>query len=186
MGNSGIDEKKFGLYVGRTICHRAKKRIIKEFLGDWKMEFSRLCDYADMIKHTNPGTSCWVRTDRESRPGKTLFVYFFVCFDALKRGWLEGCRKIIGFDGCFLKGSCKGELLVAVGRNGNQQMFPIAWAVVDIETKHSWSFFLKYLIEDLNLGTGHGLTVMSDMQKVRWFLHCILFYYFFSCVANTF
>ena len=115
-----------------------------------------------------------------------MFVYFFVCFDALKRDWLEGCRKIIGFDGCFLKGSCKGELLVAVGRNGNQQMFPIAWAVVDIETKHSWSFFLKYLIEDLNLGTGHGLTVMSDMQKVRWFLHCILFYYFFSCVANTF
>ncbi|XP_069145097.1 uncharacterized protein [Solanum lycopersicum] len=104
----------------------------------------------------------------------------------LKRGWLEGCRKIIGFDGCFLKGSCKGELLVAVGRNGNQQMFPIAWAVVDTETKHSWSFFLKYLIEDLNLGRGHGLTVMSDMQKVRWFLHCILFYYSFSCVANTF
>ena len=34
MGNSGIDEKKFGLYVGRTVCHRAKKRIIKEFLGD--------------------------------------------------------------------------------------------------------------------------------------------------------
>ena len=150
------------------------------------MEFSRLCDYADMIKHTNPGTSCWVRTDRESQPGKTLFVYFYVCFDALKRGWLEGCRKIIGFDGCFLKGSCEGELLVIVGRNGNQQMFPIAWAVVDTETKHSWSFFLKYLIEDLNLGTGHGVTVMSDMQKVRWFLHCILFYYFFSCVANTF
>lgn len=150
------------------------------------MEFSRLCDYADMIKHTNPGTSCWVRTDRESQPGKTLFVYFYVCFDALKRGWLEGCRKIIGFDGCFLKGSCKGELLVAVGRNGNQQMFPIAWAVVDTETKHSWSFFLKYLIEDLNLGTGHGLTVMSDMQKVRWFLYCILFYYFFLVLLILF
>ncbi|WMV46368.1 hypothetical protein MTR67_039753 [Solanum verrucosum] len=63
------------------------------------------------------------------------------------------------------KGSCKGELLVVVSRNGNQQMFPIAWVVVDTETKHSWSFFLNYLIEDLNLGTRHGLTVMSDMQK---------------------
>ena len=77
-------------------------------------------------------------------------------------------------------------MLVVVGRNGNQQMFPIAWAVVDIETKHSWNFFLKYLIEDLNLGTGHGLTVMSDMQKVRWFLYCIVFYSFFCYVANTF
>lgn len=83
----------------------------------------------------------------------------------MRRGWLEGCRRIIGFDGCFLKGACKGDLLVGIGRNGNQQMFPIAWVVVDKETKHSWSFFVSYLIEDLQLGTGEGLTVMSDMQK---------------------
>ncbi|XP_049357241.1 uncharacterized protein LOC125821933 [Solanum verrucosum] len=129
------------------------------------MEFARLCDYADMIKQTNPGSSCWVRTDMESTPGKNMFVYFYVCFDALKSGWLEGCRKIIGFDGCFLKGAYKGELLVAIGRNGNQQMFPIAWAVVDQEIKHSWRFFINFLIQDLNLGTGHGLTVMFNMQK---------------------
>ncbi|XP_019238510.1 PREDICTED: uncharacterized protein LOC109218586 [Nicotiana attenuata] len=85
--------------------------------------------------------------------------------DALKRGWLEGCRRIIGFDGCFLKGICKGELLVAVGRNGNNQMFPIAWVVVDQEAKHSWSWFITYLIADLQLGDGVGLTVISDMQK---------------------
>lgn len=64
-----------------------------------------------------------------------------------------------------MKGSCKGELLVAIGKNGNQQMFPIARAVVDRETKHSWSFFLNCLITDLELGNGVGLTVMSDMQK---------------------
>ena len=54
---------------------------------------------------------------------KKLFIYFYVCFDALNRGWLEGCRKIIWFDGCFLKGACKGELLVAGSRNANQQLF---------------------------------------------------------------
>ena len=83
-------------------------------------------------------------------------------------------QKIIGFEGCFLKGSCKGEFLVAVGRNGNQQMFPIAWAVVDQETKHNLSFFINFLIQDLNLGTGHGLTQMSDMQKIS----LMLFYLF--------
>ena len=98
-------------------------------------------------------------------------MYFYVYLDALKKGWKEGCRSIIGFDGCFLKGACKGELLVAVGRNGYNQMFPIAWAVVDKETKHSWSFFINYLKDDLQLGTGQGLTVMSDMQKV---INCLL------------
>ena len=81
---------------------------LKEFMGDWKMEFARLCDYADMIKQTNPGSSCWVRAYRESTPGTNLFVYFYVCFDALRRGWLEGCRKIIGFDGMFSEGCLQG------------------------------------------------------------------------------
>jgi len=72
--------KTTGLYVGRTLCYRAKLMILKEFMGDWKMEFARLCDYADMIKQTNPGSSCWVRTDMESTPGKNMFVYFYVCF----------------------------------------------------------------------------------------------------------
>ena len=101
------------------------------------MEFASLCDYAEVIKQTNPGSSVWVSMDRKTVPGKNLFVYFYVCLDALKKEWKEGCRRIIGFDGCFLKGACKGELLVAVGRNGNNQTFPIAWAVVDKETKHS-------------------------------------------------
>ncbi|WMV25936.1 hypothetical protein MTR67_019321 [Solanum verrucosum] len=157
--------KTLGLYVGKTLCYRAKQRIMKENMGDWKVEFARLCYYADMIKQTNPGSFCWVKIDKETEPGKNLFVYFYVCFHAFKQGWLEGCRNIIGFDGCFLKGACKGELLVAVGKNGNNQMYLIAWAVVDTETKHSWSWFIRYLIVDLNLGTGEGLTVMLDMQK---------------------
>ncbi|WMV48790.1 hypothetical protein MTR67_042175 [Solanum verrucosum] len=160
-----ILKKEWGLKVGRSICFRAKMNVIAKFLGDWKLEFSRLLDYADMIKSTNPGSSCWVRTDNETVNGLHLFKYFYVCFAALKNGWLEGCRKIIGLDGCFLKGACRGELLVAVGKNGNNQMYPIAWAVVDQETKHSWSWFLNYLIEDLQLGDGSGITVMSDMQK---------------------
>ncbi|KAF3674713.1 hypothetical protein FXO37_06253 [Capsicum annuum] len=40
-------------------------------------------------------------------------------------------------------GACKGELLVAVGKNGNNHMYPIAWAVVDTETKHSWDWFIR-------------------------------------------
>lgn len=70
--------KKLSLYVGRTICHRAKKEV-RERMSDWKMEFARLCDYADMIKQTNLDSSCWIRTNRESPPGKiSLFISMFV------------------------------------------------------------------------------------------------------------
>ncbi|KAG5578054.1 hypothetical protein H5410_058188 [Solanum commersonii] len=45
--------KTLGLYVGKILCNKAKQRIMKEDMGDWKVEFARLCDYADMIKQTN-------------------------------------------------------------------------------------------------------------------------------------
>ncbi|XP_075103458.1 uncharacterized protein LOC142178038 [Nicotiana tabacum] len=157
--------QKLGLYVGRTIAYMSKAIVMKEFIEDWKLEFFRLADYADMIKRTNRVSSYWIRTNKDTVPGKNMFVYFYVCFDAFKRGWLEGCRRIIGFDGCFLKGLCKGALLVAVGKNGNTHMFSIAWAVVDQETKHSWTWFIQNLSADLELGDGFNLIVMSDIQK---------------------
>ncbi|KAG8489070.1 hypothetical protein CXB51_017044 [Gossypium anomalum] len=57
------------------------------------------------------------------------FKRYYVCFDALKRGWKAGCRHLIGLDGSFLKGLFKSEFLIVVGRDANNQMFPIAWAV---------------------------------------------------------
>ncbi|KAL3740305.1 hypothetical protein ACJRO7_021561 [Eucalyptus globulus] len=44
-------------------------------------------------------------------------------------------------------------------------MFPIAWAVVKIENKDIWSWFLKNLMADLEITDGGGWTFMSDQQK---------------------
>nr|GFA67358.1 hypothetical protein CTI12_AA105810 [Tanacetum cinerariifolium] len=79
--------------------------------------------------------------------------------------WLEGCRKVIGIDGCFLTHTCKGQLLTAVGRDANNQMFLIAWSVVGVENKNNWCWFLSLLSDDLNLNDGAGLTVISDGHK---------------------
>ncbi|KAK8516317.1 hypothetical protein V6N12_068925 [Hibiscus sabdariffa] len=50
-------------------------------------------------------------------------------------------------------------------RDGNNQMFPVAWAVVEREGKESWKWFLTKLMQDLNHPDGEGLTLMSDQQK---------------------
>ncbi|CAH9103954.1 unnamed protein product [Cuscuta europaea] len=89
----------------------------------------------------------------------------FVCFGALRQNWLAGCRKIIGVDGCFLKGVCKSNLMSALGLDGNEQMVPIAWAPIDKENKSNWRWFLSWLVQELDLNTGGELTLISDMQK---------------------
>ena len=48
-----------------------------------------------------------------------VFQMLFISFDELKKGWLEGCRKLICVDTCFLKTFLGGQLLVVVGRDGN-------------------------------------------------------------------
>ncbi|GKA20262.1 hypothetical protein Tco_0700251 [Tanacetum coccineum] len=55
--------------------------------------------------------------------GQNRFHRLYMCFKGVKDGWLSGCRKVIGIDGCFITHVCKGELLTAIGRDANNQIF---------------------------------------------------------------
>lgn len=55
---------------------------------------------------------------------------------------------------------------MVVGRDGNNQMFPIAWAAVEVENTSSWGWFLMLLADDLGTSNGAGYTIMSDQHKV--------------------
>ena len=48
-----------------------------------------------------------------------------------------------------------------MARDGNNQMFPLAWAVVEKENKHTWTMFVKCIRDDLGLGDGEGLTLIT-------------------------
>nr|GEY07283.1 multidrug resistance-associated protein 5 [Tanacetum cinerariifolium] len=90
---------------------------------------------------------------------------FYVCFVRLVDGWKAGCGKIIALDGCFLKSPNQGEILTAISRDDNNQIYPVAWAVVNVENKNNWTWFLELLEEDLGCSKGNGLTLMSDQHK---------------------
>ena len=72
------------------------------------------------------------------------------------------CRPCICLDGCFLKTLVGGTLLSAIGIDGNNQMFPISWAIVEGENENSWRWFIEHLLEDINIVDGFGLTLVSD------------------------
>lgn len=102
----------------------------------------------------------------ENDDGTETFHRFYVCFEVIKRLWKTWCRPIFGLDGCFLKSTLKGQLLAVVGRDANNGMYPIAWAVVDVENEPNWCWFIQNLKADLNLQNGRGFTLISDRQKV--------------------
>ena len=49
---------------------------------------------------------------------KPVFERIYVCLEGYKRGFLAGCRRVVGLDGCFLKGSVSGQILCAIGSRG--------------------------------------------------------------------
>ena len=76
---------------------------------------------------------------------------------------------MVGLDGCFLKGVCRGQLLAAVARDANGQMYPLAWAIVQVECKETWKWFIWILRDDLQIESGEGFVFMTDMEKVSGF-----------------
>ncbi|XP_050207490.1 uncharacterized protein LOC126656911 [Mercurialis annua] len=120
----------------RFVADKAKRKVLTELNSNYKVEFARLDAYAAEIRRTNHGSSVQVEVcPIMEREGRRVFRRMFICFETCKRGWLNGCRPIIGMDGCFLKGVTQGQLLCAVGKDGNNHMYPIARAIVDVEDK---------------------------------------------------
>ncbi|XP_073362798.1 uncharacterized protein [Aegilops tauschii subsp. strangulata] len=137
------------------------RRRVREAMHE---EYARVFDYQLEILRSNPGsTVAVVLNPKESAP---VFQRLYVCFHACKRGFIEGCRKVVGLDGCFFKGAQSGELLCALGRDANGQMYPIAWAAVEVENKDSWFWFMALLNKDLEIeNQGEGWVFISDQQK---------------------
>ncbi|GKC26948.1 calcium/proton exchanger [Tanacetum coccineum] len=156
--------EKFLINVSLGQVRRAKQRALYDFEGGLIEHYGKLWDYRDQLLKTNPRSTVKLDIDEVSG-GRTYFRRFYVCFKAMKDGWTEGCKKVIGLDGGFLKWTIKGELLTAMGRDTNNQMFLIAWAIVTVENKDNWLWFLVSLGDDLNLNTGATVTIISYGHK---------------------
>ncbi|KAJ9553709.1 hypothetical protein OSB04_017754 [Centaurea solstitialis] len=137
----GLVSQRFNLIASVGQCKNAKKYALDEIEGTLVEHYGRVWSYGEELRRSNPGST--IKIDVDVMPdGKTYFSKFYVCFKGVKDGWIEGCRRIIGLDGCFTKGVCRGQLLAAVGRDANNQIYPIAWAVVAVENKETWKWFV--------------------------------------------
>ncbi|KAK8593843.1 hypothetical protein V6N12_045916 [Hibiscus sabdariffa] len=116
---------------------------------------------------TDPNGTFELMVERPTESKKPKFRRLYMRFSALKEGFKRFCRSVISLDGCYLKRSFKGEILSVVGRDGNNQNFPIAWAPVEVENKDTWAWLLQNIQNDLNLGDDSKFTLISDIQKVQ-------------------
>ncbi|CAN0908506.1 hypothetical protein LINGRAHAP2_LOCUS25324 [Linum grandiflorum] len=164
-------KKTYSVEVTTRTCYRAKmyaKRLIE---GTIMESYGKLRSYILELKRADPRGRFILEVDPTPNGDHVLFKRFFVGFSCLREGFLSACRPMFAMDGCFLKGEIKGMLLAAVGKDGNNQMFPICWVVVEGENKDYWNWFLEVVQEELHLGDGSGWSIISDQQKVSVCVH---------------
>ncbi|XP_052118909.1 uncharacterized protein LOC127748430 [Arachis duranensis] len=70
------------------------------------------------------------------------------------------CKPLVQVDGMHLYGKYKGALLVAVAQDGNQNIVPIAFVIVEGETTDACEFFLTNL--QRYVVTIDGVGIISD------------------------
>lgn len=168
-------QKKYVVHISRSKAYRAKRRALDKVEGSHAEQYASLWDYCHELRRSNIGSTIKMNVNGYNEGDasaeiaghsiKPIFKRLYICFEACKKGFVEACRPVIGIDGCHLKGPYGGILLAAVGRDPNEEYFPIAVAAVEAENKDAWEWFLRLLLSDLD--TQRHLTFTSDQQKVR-------------------
>jgi hypothetical protein len=78
---------------------RAKSMVMQKVLDATKGQYQMLYDYQLELLRSNPGSTFIVHKEKDVEP--PTFKRIYICLDALKKGFLAGCRKVVGLDGCF-------------------------------------------------------------------------------------
>jgi len=141
--------EKWGLEINMNKAYRARAKAIDMIDGSFRDQYTKIYDYTHELMRSNVGSTVRVSTiympfqgtkEDIERPRAVLCPHFqrmYICFKACKESFFK-CRPVIGLDGCFLKGYYGGQLLGAIERDPNDHMLPIAFVVVEGETKDSW------------------------------------------------
>ena len=92
-------------------------------------------------------------------PNNEIFQRVFWSFKPSIEGF-QHCRPVMSIDGTHLYGKYKDKLLIAMGYDGINQLFPLAFAIIEGENTDSWGWFLACIRNRVTQRT--GIYVISD------------------------
>nr|CAE01499.2 OSJNBb0026L04.4 [Oryza sativa Japonica Group] len=151
VGNIGFEpksiirhiENKFKYTISYAKAWRAKQKIIEMRYGTFEASYDNLPRLLATIAQRNNNTyyDLHTFTSVEDRTKSVLQRAFFslgACINAFVH-----CRPVLCIDGTFMTGKYRGQILTAIGCDGNNQVLPMAFAFVESENTESWYWFLE-------------------------------------------
>ena len=137
---------KYQYNVSYAKAWRAKQKVLEMRFGSFLDSYHNLPGLLYTLQERNPGTHVDIVTtdDKTFEMGQKVLHRAFFAFGACIQAF-QYCRPILCVDGTFLTGKYKGQILTAVGVDGNNQLVPIAMGFVEREDYDTWLWFLQQL-----------------------------------------
>lgn len=149
---------EYGISLSYCQAWHAKETAQKEIHMLQEEACNQMPWLCEQITSTNPGSVTMLTSSLDARIRRC-----FVSFYASLHGFEHGCRPILFLDRVCLKINNQWKVLVAVSVDGNNDVFPVAFATVEDETPDSWHWFLiqlKYAVTAY-----HKITIVSNRRK---------------------
>ncbi|KAL6542410.1 hypothetical protein OROMI_024012 [Orobanche minor] len=127
----------FSMDVKYDVALRGRNHALEMIYGKYDASFQLLPGYLHMLAVMDHGTI----TDLDVGPDNR-FRHLFVALGACRAGFGLCMRPMIVVDGTHLKGKNNGILFVAVTKDANEQIYPLAFGIGPIENHESWIWFL--------------------------------------------
>nr|XP_023915455.1 uncharacterized protein LOC112027025 [Quercus suber] len=143
----------------------AKQKAIANIHENWEESYQKLQKLLLAYKDNDPGTQVSFRLINGDTPDTIIFKYMFWAFAPSIAGFTH-CRLVISIDGTHLYGKYKGKLLIAMATDANNEIFRLAFAVVDDETGASWGWFLSCLRKEIrDVVPESGICIISERHR---------------------
>ena len=101
-----------------------KYKALKHLFGDFSQSYTKLPRLVLALEQVNPGCVVICKTFYSNMPNTKIFQHAFWSFKPSIEGF-EYCCPILSIDDTHLFGKYKGMLLIAMGCDRNNQLFPI-------------------------------------------------------------
>ncbi|XP_012834091.1 PREDICTED: uncharacterized protein LOC105954952 [Erythranthe guttata] len=137
------------------------KRCRENVYGTWESSVQKLPKFMKALQQRNTGTTVEWEHHATNHPSKFIIKYVFWAFKPCIDGF-KYCRRVISVDGTHLYTKYKHKMLLAVCLDANQQVLPLAYAIVDEETASAWKWFFKCIDKHLLSGISDGICIISD------------------------
>lgn len=99
-----------------------------------------------------------------------MFQQVYICLSAHNEGFKASCKPLVKLDRCHVKGLIPRQNLIASKIDPSNQIFLMAYAIVETKSKDNWNWFIDLLMSDL--GVVNSMVRHSSLTSKRYEFIC--------------